>query len=94
MLNRLLLAAAPLGLVTFIVTQSLWPASCCGPRDCSPLPDGAVEPVAAGWHIVETGEVIPYSDARIKPSRDGRFHRCVYLSTGGTRCLLTPLMGA
>jgi hypothetical protein len=69
-----------------------YPRSCCSDRDCYPLFGPALEADADGYHIKATGEVIPFTSRRIKPSGDGLYHRC---SWGGdvnasTICLFVP----
>ena len=64
---------------------------CCSDQDCAPLDDGAVIEGPAGYEIPSTGETIPYRDDRVRPSADGRFHRCALPGTPGhTRCLYVP----
>lgn len=68
---------------------------CCNLMDCREVPDSAVEEGPKGYVIKATGEVIPYSDKKIKQSKDERFHWC---SKGGkpdtdTICLYVPNRG-
>lgn len=71
-----------------------YPQSCCSDTDCKPVPDAAVRFTPAGWLIVRTGEVWPFSRAR--PSPDGQFHRCSHsgLDEAGTICLFVPGQGS
>lgn len=70
-----LFVALGVGLLNSPVCAHDWyPVTCCGGNDCLPLADGAAEPVRGGFLVRETGETIPWSDA--KPSPDGRYHRC------------------
>lgn len=63
-----------------------YPTACCSNKDCHPAD---VQLVKGGFLIVETGEVIPTDDKRVKISGDGEFHRC---GTGSwTRCLFIPM---
>ena len=69
-----------------------YPSSCCSGHDCYPVSGPALETAADGYHIKATGEVIPFTSRRIKPSGDGSYHRC---SWGGdvnssTICLFIP----
>lgn len=69
--------------------------SCCSNMDCRPVPASAVHERPEGYVIAATGEVIPYSDKRIKQSPDGDLHWC---SVGGkpdsrTICLYVPPKG-
>jgi hypothetical protein len=46
-----------------------------------------------GYVIKDTGEVLAYSDRRIKDSPDGEFHWCAHeagLDAGKTICLFVP----
>jgi hypothetical protein len=53
-----------------------YPFSCCSGYDCREVPDSAVAETPDGYVIRRTGEVIPYSDVRVKDSPDGRLHWC------------------
>lgn len=68
---------------------------CCNLMDCREVPESAIEESPAGYVIKATGEVIPYSDKKVKQSKDERFHWC---SKGGkpdtaTICLYVPNRG-
>lgn len=66
-------------------------AHCCGPNDCSPMPDDSVAETKDGYLLKDTGEVIPYNKA-IPKSPDGRFWRCRMYSEGAikARCFIIP----
>jgi hypothetical protein len=49
--------------------------SCCSNADCYQAPAGDVKETPQGY-VLSTGEAIPYSDPRIKRSRDEFFHEC------------------
>jgi hypothetical protein len=49
---------------------------CCSNQDCRQLAGSEVEEGPVGYRIRLTGEIIPYSDARIKLSKDEFFHQC------------------
>lgn len=49
--------------------------SCCSAADCYQAPTGDVKETPEGYRL-STGEVIPYSDRRIKLSKDEFFHEC------------------
>lgn len=72
--------------------HSFYSALCCSDRDCHPVADTDVEATAGGWFVKPTGETIPYSDPKVKPSPDGRFHLCVPETL--VRCIYTPGMGS
>lgn len=72
-----------------------YPFSCCSDYDCREVPQTKVMERPEGYVIASTGEVIPYSDKRIKDSPDGVTHWC---SKGGaddgkTICLFVPPKG-
>jgi hypothetical protein len=49
--------------------------SCCAGVDCYQAPPSDVKETKYGYQL-STGELIPYSDHRIKRSRDEYFHEC------------------
>jgi hypothetical protein len=53
-----------------------YPFSCCSGIDCREVPDSSIAETPNGYVIRRTGELIQYSDTRIKDSPDGRFHWC------------------
>lgn len=72
-----------------------YPLECCSNQDCREVADADVFEGPDGYRLVASGEVVPYADARVKDSPDGRFHWC---STGGsdtgrTICLFVPPRG-
>lgn len=91
MLTALLCAAPALALA-----HSWYDPWCCSDRDCRPVADGAVKATPSGWWVQETGEVVPYREAR--ESQDGRFHVCILPPGPGktphVRCLYVPPGGA
>lgn len=71
-----------------------YPFSCCSNYDCRSVKDGDVRESTEGY-VVPSGEVIAYSDARVKDSPDGMFHWCTVAgaSDGRTLCLFRPPRG-
>lgn len=72
-----------------------YPLSCCSGYDCRQVDESAIDEGPAGYTIRATGETIPMTDAKVKPSPDGLFHWC---SVGGqpdgrTICLFVPPRG-
>ena len=69
-----------------------YPHECCHDRDCHEVSEGEVSARPDGFLIQETGEVIPYTDDRVRNSPDGRYHLCVVMYEIGpyTSCLFTP----
>lgn len=69
-----------------------YPYSCCSGLDCRPVTASAIRAGADGYLIRSSGEVVVFSDSRIKESPDGDYHWC---SNGGrddgrTICLFVP----
>lgn len=69
-----------------------YPVACCSGYDCREVADAAIRERPEGYVIVATGEVIPMTDRKVRPSPDGVFHWC---SIGGrddgrTICLFVP----
>lgn len=48
---------------------------CCSGLDCYQAPAADVRETKEGY-LLSTGELIPYGDRRIRPSRDEFFHEC------------------
>jgi hypothetical protein len=93
------LAVASAGAVALLAAgqacaHDWYPTECCDELDCYPLRSGTVRFTVDGWHILQTGEVIPPDDSRIRFSPDRRFHRCrvdFWETRSATRCLFVPL---
>lgn len=66
--------------------------ACCDNEDCHPAAPGEVAATSRGYLIPASGETIPYTDRRIKPSGDSGLHRCSYYGfpDAGTICLYIP----
>jgi len=65
---------------------------CCSGFDCREVPKASVQERPEGY-VVPSGEVIPMTDKRVRPSPDGLYHWC---SVGGrddgrTICLFAPV---
>ncbi|TIU02386.1 MAG: hypothetical protein E5W43_01185 [Mesorhizobium sp.] len=72
-----------------------YPFACCANYDCRQA-TGEVKEEPDGYHT-PSGEVIPYSDKRVKDSPDGEFHWCSHqtgLDAGKTICLFAPGRGS
>jgi hypothetical protein len=72
-----------------------YPISCCSNYDCREVAESAIIERPEGYVIKTTGEVIPMTDRKVRPSPDGVFHWC---SVGGradsrTICLFVPPRG-
>lgn len=72
-----------------------YPRECCSNQDCRMVAIGDVHEGADGYLVRQSGEVIPYNDARVKPSPDGESHWCAvsYDGTDYTICLFVPPRG-
>lgn len=72
-----------------------YPFSCCSGYDCREVPETSISERPEGYVISGTGEVLAYSDSRIKNSPDGRFHWCSVAGAndGKTICLFAPPRG-
>ena len=68
-----------------------YPWSCCSGQDCRAVSSAWVKAMPEGWQL-PTGEIVGYSDSRIKPSPDGDYHWCSVAGsdTTGTICLFVP----
>lgn len=69
-----------------------YPYACCSGYDCRQVPTRTISESPNGYVINRTGEVVSYSDTRVKDLPDGEYHWC---STGGaedghTICLFVP----
>ncbi|MGO4831358.1 hypothetical protein AB4144_03535, partial [Rhizobiaceae sp. 2RAB30] len=69
-----------------------YPFACCSGYDCREVADKAIDEQSGGYVIATTGEVIPYSDSRIRNSPDGEYHWCSVAGAGDGRtiCLFVP----
>lgn len=54
-------------------------SECCSSVDCFEEQDQNVETASGGFRIKSTGELIPYTDKRVKMSKDAKYHRCTRL---------------
>ena len=69
-----------------------YPLNCCSNQDCREVNATAISTRTEGYVIDRTGEVIGYSDRRLKDSPDGHYHWCTVGGTeaGATICLFVP----
>ena len=70
-----------------------YPFACCANYDCHEVPQTSISERPDGYVIKDTGEVVAYSDKRVKNSPDGEFHWCAHqagLDAGKTICLFVP----
>lgn len=95
--------AGAFALITFIMcpypaepheapTGWRYPYACCSDRDCRTVSDAAVTEGPEGYVIKVTGEVLPYTDRRVRNSPDGVFHWCSMAGQENSRtiCLFVP----
>jgi hypothetical protein len=69
-----------------------YPYSCCSGIDCREVSGRAISERPEGYVINGTGEVLAYSDQRIKNSPDGVYHWCSVAGADDSRtiCLFVP----
>lgn len=69
-----------------------YPFSCCSGYDCREVPASKIGEKPEGYVIKGTGEVLGYSDTRLKESPDGEFHWCSVAGAEDSRtiCLFVP----
>jgi hypothetical protein len=69
-----------------------YPYSCCSGYDCREVSSKVIGEGPEGYVIEGTGEVVSYSDARLKNSPDGEYHWCSVAGADDTRtiCLFVP----
>jgi hypothetical protein len=69
-----------------------YPYSCCSGIDCREVSGKAISERPEGYVINNTGEVLAYSDRRIKNSPDGVYHWCSVAGADDSRtiCLFVP----
>ena len=75
-----------------------YPFACCSGYDCREVGGSQsqskvkIEETPQGYRISSTGEILAYSDGRLKDSPDGEFHLCTVAGKDDTRaiCLFVP----
>jgi hypothetical protein len=69
-----------------------YPTACCSNHDCREVQETEVGEMSRGYVIQGTGEVVAYSDPRIRQSPDGVYHWCSVAGANDTRtiCLFVP----
>lgn len=69
-----------------------YPFSCCSGYDCREVSEKAISEKPEGYMIKGTGEVVSYSDVRLKDSPDGEYHWCSVAGADDSRtiCLFVP----
>jgi hypothetical protein len=69
-----------------------YPFACCSGIDCREVSAKSISERPEGYVIAGTGELVSYSDNRIKDSPDGEFHWCSIDGKADTRtiCLFVP----
>lgn len=69
-----------------------YPYACCSGIDCREISGKAISERPEGYVINGTGEVVAYTDGRIKASPDGVYHWCSVAGADDTRtiCLFVP----
>lgn len=69
-----------------------YPHACCSGYDCREVSPDAVGSVPEGYVITRTGEVVGYTDKRLRDSPDGEYHWCSVAGANDSRtiCLFVP----
>ncbi|WEX11898.1 hypothetical protein [Chelativorans sp. AA-79] len=69
-----------------------YPYACCSNNDCREVPASVISERPEGYVINTTGEVVAYSDRRVRQSPDGVYHWCSVAGADTTRtiCLFVP----
>lgn len=69
-----------------------YPLSCCSGYDCREVADADIIEGPDGYVVRVTGEVIPMTSRKVRPSPDGVFHWCSVAgrNDGKTICLFVP----
>lgn len=69
-----------------------YPFSCCSGYDCRAVSSKQISERPEGYVIRGTGEVVAYSDTRLKNSPDGEYHWCSVAGADNSRtiCLFVP----
>ena len=69
-----------------------YPFSCCSGYDCREVSSKAISEKPEGYVIKGTGEIVAYSDGRLKNSPDGEYHWCSVAGADDSRsiCLFVP----
>lgn len=62
---------------------------CCGPTDCTWIPETDVRLVPDGY-LLPSGEIVPFKETQV--SEDGKYWRC-HRTNGSRRCFFAPHMG-
>jgi hypothetical protein len=72
-----------------------YPFACCSGYDCREVAAQSISERPEGYVINGTGEVVAYTDRRIRNSPDGEFHWCSVAGAhdGRTICLFVPPRG-
>lgn len=69
-----------------------YPLACCSDFDCREVADSEVLERPEGYVIRVTGEVVPMTSRKVRPSPDGVFHWCSVAgkADSATICLFVP----
>ena len=89
------IAAGVLWIASPVCAHDWYPPRCCSGADCRPIRMDDVELRPNGFFVKESGELIPYTDVRIRktpPEGGAHYHRCSVGGTpmGTTMCIYIP----
>ena len=88
----LLVSAPAIGLAHDAKSGWSYPYACCSGIDCREVQATVIRERPEGFVIGLTGEVVGYTDKRIRNSPDGEYHWCSVAGRddGRTICLFVP----
>lgn len=68
---------------------------CCSDKDCRQIATDRVQITNGGFYVEINDETIPFSDRRIKQSKDDKYHLCTIGGMEKTKalCLYVPPFG-
>ena len=90
------IAILPIGIIPAAAHDApsgwTYPLACCSDFDCREVADADVVEGPQGYVIKVTGEVIPMTSRKVRPSPDGVYHWCSVngQQDGATICLFVP----
>lgn len=70
-----------------------YPLVCCSNQDCKQISDKYIKELPTGYELTITGEVVGFTDRRVKHSPDGFFHICQQsgdFDKGRILCIFVP----
>lgn len=96
----LIVIAAAASLVALAVNSAeahdWYPFACCSNQDCRPVAQSSISERPDGYHVAQNGDVLGYTDQRIRQSQDNEYHLCTVAGDDNARtiCLFVPDRGS